>query len=68
GIGIEKHLLPKLFRIDEKTRTYGTAHEKGTGLGLILCRELIEKNHGKIEVESEPEKGSKFYFTLPAAL
>lgn len=67
GIGIEKDLLPKLFRIDEKTRTDGTALEKGTGLGLILCRELIEKNNGKIQVESEPGIGSKFCFTLPDA-
>ena len=65
GIGIEPALLPKLFRIDEKVRSSGTAQEKGTGLGLILCRELIEKNRGKIWVESEQGRGSRFCFTLP---
>ncbi|MCK9204034.1 MAG: PAS domain-containing sensor histidine kinase [Bacteroidales bacterium] len=67
GVGIEPDLLTKLFRIDEKIGASGTAQEKGTGLGLILCRELIEKNHGMIYVESEPGKGSRFCFTLPMA-
>jgi len=65
GIGIAEETLPKLFRIDEKTRTQGTAEERGTGLGLILSRELVEKNGGKIWVESELHKGSQFCFTLP---
>lgn len=65
GVGIAPDLVPKLFRIDEKVRSNGTAQEKGTGLGLILCKELVEKNGGTIFVESEPEKGSKFCFTLP---
>ena len=67
GIGIEPDLIPKLFRIEEQTKTSGTAKEKGTGLGLIICRELVEKNSGKIYVESESEKGSRFCFTLPAS-
>jgi signal transduction histidine kinase len=66
GTGIDRELLPKLFRIDEKIRNQGTSHEKGTGLGLILCRELVEKNKGTIGVQSESGKGSRFYFTLPA--
>jgi signal transduction histidine kinase len=65
GIGIDPKILPKLFRIDEKVRSSGTAQEKGTGLGLILCRELIEKNGGKIWVESELDHGSRFCFTVP---
>jgi len=65
GIGISNENLQRLFRIDQKFRSIGTANEKGTGLGLILCREFIEKNGGKIWVESEPGKGSKFIFTLP---
>lgn len=65
GVGIEKSLIPKLFRIDENFSTAGTSGEKGTGLGLILCKEFIEKHGEKIFVESELNKGSKFIFTLP---
>ncbi len=65
GIGIAPELMPRLFRIDEKVRSSGTAQEKGTGLGLILCKELIEKNEGKIWVESETGQGSRFCFTVP---
>jgi signal transduction histidine kinase len=65
GIGISKEDLPKLFRIDEKYRDSGTAGEMGTGLGLILCQELVEKSGGKIWVESEIGEGSTFTFTLP---
>lgn len=67
GVGIEKELIPRLFQIEEPTKTSGTAQEKGTGLGLIICRDLVEKNSGKIYVESEPGKGSKFCFTIPAS-
>jgi PAS domain S-box-containing protein len=67
GIGIDKDSLPKLFRIDEKIRSSGTAQEKGTGLGLILCKELIIKNGGTIWAESEPGQGSRFCFTVPQA-
>jgi PAS domain S-box-containing protein len=64
GIGIPNNSIDKLFRIDENYSTRGTASETGTGLGLILCKEFIEKHNGEIRVESEPGKGSTFYFTL----
>lgn len=66
GVGIDKESLKKLFRIEENHSTVGTNREKGTGLGLILCKEFIEKNKGTIRVESIPGIGSKFIFTLPA--
>ena len=65
GIGIAKEDIHKLFQIDEEFTYRGTANEKGTGLGLILCKEFVEKNGGKIQVESELGKGSIFRFTLP---
>ena len=65
GIGIKKEAIGKLFRIDENNTRIGTQNERGTGLGLILCKEFIEKHHGKIWVESELGKGSKFSFTIP---
>lgn len=65
GVGISKENLDKLFKIEENHSTVGTQKEKGTGLGLILCKEFIEKHGGTIWVESEQRKGSKFIFTLP---
>ena len=65
GVGIEKNDIPKLFDISQKISTYGTANEKGSGLGLLLCKEFVEKHGGKIWVESEWGKGSEFKFTLP---
>ncbi len=59
--------LEKLFRIDENLSTPGTEDEEGTGLGLVLCKEMIEKHEGRIWAESEPGRGSAFYFTLPCA-
>lgn len=67
GVGMSKEVIDKLFRIDAKHSTKGTADEKGTGLGLVLCKDFVEKNHGNIGVQSEEGKGSTFYFTLPAA-
>jgi signal transduction histidine kinase/ligand-binding sensor domain-containing protein len=67
GIGISSDQLQKLFRIDEKFKSTGTAGEKGTGLGLIICKEFVEKNGGEINVQSEPGKGSVFSFTVPMA-
>jgi signal transduction histidine kinase len=64
GVGMPPEILSKLFRIDTKHSTKGTADEKGTGLGLILCKDFVEKNDGKIWVESEVGKGSVFHFTL----
>lgn len=65
GIGIEEEHLPDLFRIDVRYKRIGTADEEGTGLGLILCKEFIEKHGCEIEVESEIGKGTTFRFTLP---
>lgn len=65
GVGIEKENLEKLFRIDANVSTTGTFNEKGSGLGLILCKEFVEINKGEIWAESEPGRGSTFYFTLP---
>lgn len=65
GIGIKKYNVEKLFRIDVSFTSTGTAQEEGTGLGLIICKELVEKNKGKIRVESVFGKGSKFIFTIP---
>jgi signal transduction histidine kinase/ligand-binding sensor domain-containing protein len=65
GIGIEQENMKRLFRIDEKFKSTGTAGEKGTGLGLIICREFVEKNGGEIKVRSKPGEGTIFSFTLP---
>ncbi len=65
GVGIRKEALEKLFRIEESYSTAGTQNEEGTGLGLLLCKEYVEKHGGKIRAESELNKGSKFSFTLP---
>jgi signal transduction histidine kinase len=65
GVGISRENLGKLFRIDTYHSTNGTSGESGTGLGLVICKEFIEKNGGKIKVESEEKKGSTFSFTLP---
>jgi len=65
GIGIEKEHLSKLFRIDTDNLSYGPLEEKGTGLGLIICKEFINKNNGKIKVKSELGKGSTFIFKIP---
>ena len=67
GVGMSKDVLENLFRIDKHHSTLGTSQEKGTGLGLIICKELIEKNEGEIWIESETNKGSKFTFTLKKA-
>jgi PAS domain S-box-containing protein len=65
GIGISGEDLDKLFRIDEYFSTTGTSGEGGTGLGLIICKEFVEKNKGKIDIDSEPGVGTTFTFTLP---
>ncbi len=65
GTGIKPENLTKLFKNTEHLSTYGTNGEKGSGLGLLLCKDFIEKHNGKIWVESELGKGSAFIFTLP---
>jgi PAS domain S-box-containing protein len=65
GVGISPEVIKKLFRLDEHYTTEGTEEEVGTGLGLILCKEFIDKHGGKIHVESKVGFGSKFIFTLP---
>ena len=64
GTGIPSNVLDKIFHISTKVSSNGTKGEKGTGLGLLLCKEMIEKHGGKIWVESEEGKGSIFSFTL----
>lgn len=65
GIGMNQSMVENLFRLDVKTNRLGTNGELSTGLGLLLCKEFIEKHGGKIWVESEVGKGSTFYFTIP---
>ncbi len=67
GVGMNESVRNNLFKLDATHSTSGTESEAGTGLGLILCKEFVEKNGGTIKVESEPGKGSKFIFTLPLA-
>jgi signal transduction histidine kinase len=65
GVGMSEQTIQKLFRIDSKVSTLGTANEKGTGLGLVLCKDFVEKNGGKLWVESKEGAGSTFYFSIP---
>lgn len=65
GVGMDEKTIDSLFKIDSTSSHKGTAGEPGTGLGLILCKEFIEKNNGRIWVESELGKGSVFCFSVP---
>ena len=65
GIGMNEEILEKLFVFNQSTGRSGTEGESSTGLGLVLCKDFVEKNGGKIWVESEEGKGSTFFFTLP---
>ncbi len=67
GVGISAENMEKLFRIDVNHTTVGTQRETGNGLGLILCKEFIEKQGGTIKVESEEGKGSRFSISLPSS-
>lgn len=66
GIGIDQENIKKLFRIDLKYKSTGTSGEKGTGLGLLLCKEFVDLNGGTIWVESSLGIGSSFFFTMPS--
>jgi two-component system sensor histidine kinase/response regulator len=65
GIGIDKKDQKNLFKVTNKYTQYGTNEEKGTGLGLILCRDFVERHNGKIWIESEKGKGTKVLFKIP---
>jgi len=67
GIGMSEKDMNKLFKLDVQHTSRGTEEEKGTGLGLILCKEMVERNGGEIWVESRVDVGSKFLFTLPVS-
>ena len=66
GVGMSEKYLAKLFKLDEKVGTEGTEGESSTGLGLLLCKEFVEKNNGTIRVESELGRGSAFHVTIPS--
>jgi signal transduction histidine kinase len=68
GIGMSQDIIDKLFKIDEKVSRPGTENEPSTGLGLLLCSEFIEKNRGKVFVESEINQGTTISFTLPLSV
>jgi len=65
GIGMDQILIGNLFKLDEQAKRKGTEGEPSTGLGLIICKDFIEKHGGKLVVESEEGKGSSFSFSLP---
>jgi two-component system, sensor histidine kinase and response regulator len=65
GIGMNESTMARLFRLEEGFTTSGTSGEAGSGLGLILCKEFIESNHGTLSIKSEPNLGSNFIFTVP---
>jgi signal transduction histidine kinase len=67
GIGISEKDMKNLFLLDSNPTSIGTSQEKGTGLGLILCKEFVERNHGKIGVNSLIGSGTTFWFTVPKA-
>ncbi|HKO76724.1 MAG TPA: tetratricopeptide repeat-containing sensor histidine kinase [Flavobacterium sp.] len=68
GIGMDSKILNNLFKLDVRTNRNGTENEPSTGLGLILCKEFVEKHNGEIWVESEVNKGTTFYFSFPHAI
>ncbi|HEX2921340.1 MAG TPA: CHASE domain-containing protein [Bacteroidales bacterium] len=65
GVGMEPEIIDKIFSLESGISTLGTAHEKGSGIGLKLCKELIEKNNGQLIVQSHPQSGSKFIINMP---
>jgi len=66
GVGMDEQTLSSIFNSEDITSTYGTNNEKGSGLGLMLCKEFIERHNGKIWVESKPNEGSEFFISLPS--
>jgi signal transduction histidine kinase len=66
GIGMSPEIRSKIFRIDEHISNPGTANETGSGLGLILCKDFINRHQGQVSVESEPGKGCTFTLLFPA--
>jgi len=67
GVGISNEDILNLFQIDSKVKRRGTNDEDGSGLGLILCKEFVDRNNGEIWAESTPGKGSSFIFTIPVS-
>jgi len=67
GVGIPEEYIPKLFKLDENISTVGTDGELGSGMGLILCNDLLKKHNGKITIQSKEGKGSTFIVTLPTS-
>jgi PAS domain S-box-containing protein len=67
GVGMKKEIADNLFKMKSFHSTYGTNYEKGSGIGLILCKDFVGKNGGEIRVESAPDQGSRFIFTIPKA-
>ena len=67
GVGMSEEVIAKIFRATSNYTTFGTKGEKGSGLGLILCKEFVEKNGGELSVKSEVGSGTSFAFTIPAA-
>ncbi len=65
GIGLSREDIGKLFKIEVDTTSIGSSSEKGSGLGLILCKNFVELNGGRIWAESNPDEGSRFCFTIP---
>ena len=67
GVGMSEADRAKLFRIDTQHTTLGTENERGSGLGLTICKEMVERNGGQIWVASEPGQGTTMEFTVPLA-
>lgn len=65
GIGISKEKQKKLFKLERNSSSLGTNNEKGTGLGLVLCKDLVQKHNGDIWVESKVNEGTEIHFTIP---
>ena len=65
GVGISEDIIPKLFRLDESVSTVGTNGEQGSGMGLILCNDIVKKHNGEISVRSKEGRGSTFTIQIP---